>query len=320
MNTRTARALSALAALALSTSLTGCGLLGDEGGPGSGRVQVAAGFYALGYVAERVGGDHVDVTTLTQPGQDPHDVELSVARTAEVAEADLVLHLSGFQPVVDDAVGQVAEGVVVDTADAADLVATSSEHEHEDEGEGEGEKPREDEDGEADPHFWLDPQRLSAVAGPVTEALAEADPDNADDYRANLRALEDDLASLDEDLEQGLADCERDVVVASHDAFGYWAQRYGLDLHSIAGLSPDAEPSVQHLRELQELIETEDVTTVFSERLASAQLADTLSSDLDLRTAVLDPIEGLSDETADEDYVSLMRQNLEELREANGCR
>ena len=311
MKSPTARTLAALAALTLPTSLTGCGLLGDDGGSGSDGVQVAAGFYALQYVAERVGGDHVEVTTLTQPGQDPHDVELSVARTAEVAEADLVLHLGGFQPVVDDAVEQVAEGAVVDAADAADLVATGSEHEHEDEAH---------EDEEADPHFWLDPQRLSAVAGPVAESLAEADPDNAEDYRANLQTLEDELASLDDDLTQGLADCERDVVVVSHDAFGYWAQRYGLDVHSIAGLSPDAEPSVQHLRELQDLIESEGVTTVFSERLASAELADTLSSDLGLQTAVLDPVEGLSDETADEDYLSLMRQNLEELREANGCR
>ena len=109
MTTRAARVLAALAALTLPPSLTGCGLLGDEGGAGSDGVRVAAGFYALAYVAERVGGDHVDVSTLTQPGQDPHDVELSVARTAEVAEADLVLHQSGFQPVVDDAVDSDVE-------------------------------------------------------------------------------------------------------------------------------------------------------------------------------------------------------------------
>lgn len=316
MRTRTARAPAAVAALALSTSLTGCGALGDEGGDSEG-VQVAAGFYALEYVAERIGGERVEVTTLTQPGQDPHDVELSVARTAEVAESDLVLHLGGFQPVVDDAVEQVAEGEVLDAADVAELVATGSEHDDDDEDEAhEDEEPT----GADDFHFWLDPQRLAAVGDALTDALAEADPANAEDYRANLQTLQDDLASLDDDLRQGLADCERDVVVVSHDAFGYWAQRYGLDLHSIAGLSPDSEPSPSHLADLADLVREEGITTVFSERLASAELAETLSSDLGLRTAVLDPIEGLSDDTADEDYVSLMRQNLEELREANGCR
>ena len=314
MKSRTARALAGVTALALSTSLTGCGLIGDEGG-GSEGVQVAAGFYALEYVAERIGGDQVEVTTLTEPGQDPHDVELSVSRTAEVAESDLVLHLGGFQPVVDDAVEQVAEGTVVDAADTAELVATGSEHDHEGD-EHEEEEPA----GEEDPHFWLDPQRLAAVGDAVTGALTETDPAHAEDYRANLQALRDDLASLDDDLRQGLADCERDVVVVSHDAFGYWAQRYGLDFHSIAGLSPDSEPSPSHLADLAGLVREEGVTTVFSERLASAELAETLSAELDLRTAVLDPVEGLSDETADEDYVSLMRQNLEELREANGCR
>jgi zinc transport system substrate-binding protein len=205
---------------------------------------------------------------------------------------------------------------VVDATNGADLVRTGSEDEH---GEEEA-HAEEDEHGEEDPHFWLDPDRMAAVAEQVADALAEADPAREEDYRANLRTLEDDLDSLHTDLKEGLSDCERDVVVVSHDAFGYMAVRYGLDFHAIAGLSPDAEPSPAHLRELQDLIRAEGVTTVFSERLASAKMARTLSSDLGLETGVLDPIEGLSDETAEEDYLSLMRQNLRTLQEANQCR
>jgi zinc transport system substrate-binding protein len=322
------RSLTTLIPLVLVASLSGCG--GDAaGGDGDGKVRVAAGFYALEYVAERIGGDEVEVVSLTKPGQDPHDAELSVAQTAELAEADVVVHLSDFQPVVDDAVEQVVEGTVVDARDAGDLTATGSQHthadgEHEEDGhEEDGHEEdghEEDHDGEEDPHFWLDPARLAAVGADVTEALSEADPAGAKVYRANLRKLERDLTALDDELEQGLAECRRRVVIVSHDAFGYLALRYDLDVHAIAGLSPDSEPSPAHLRELHDLIEAEGVTTVFSERLASPAMAQTLSGDLGLSTGVLDPLEGLSDETRSEDYVSLMRQNLSELREANECR
>ena len=107
--------------------------------------------------------------------------------------------------------------------------------------------------------------------------------------------------------------------MVSHDAFGYLAARYGLTVESINGLTPDAEPSPAHLAELADLIESEGITTVFSETLASPELADTLAGDLGLSAAVLDPVEGLGDATADEDYLSLMRANLAALQEANDC-
>ena len=107
--------------------------------------------------------------------------------------------------------------------------------------------------------------------------------------------------------------------MVSHDAFGYLGERYDLDVHAIAGLSPDAEPSARRLGELADLIREDDITTVFTERLASPKLADTLASDLGIETAVLDPIEGPSDEDADGDYLGLMRENLAALQKAGGC-
>lgn len=299
------------------------------------RPQVVTGFYALEYVAERVAGERAQVSSLTSPGQEPHDAELTVSQTAAVTEADVLVHLSGFQPVVDEAVEQSDSPHVVDVSGAAELVTAEEHGEHRDdhaddhgaddhgddaaEGDDHAEEGDEHDDGALDPHFWLDPTRLAAVAEDVTEALVAADPEGEGTYRDNLRELQDDLTELDRELTAGLGDCERDTVVVSHNAFQYLASGYGLDFHSIAGLSPDAEPSPAHLRELQDLIEDEGLTTVFSETLTSAQMSETLSQDLGLRADVLDPIEGLSDETAQDDYLSLMRRNLEALREANEC-
>ncbi len=266
---------------------------------GSGT-QVVASFYPLQYVAQRIAGKHADVEDLASPGVEPHDLELTLQQTAAIADADLVVYSRGFQPAVDDTVDQNAEGRVVDAATEADLMSTA--------------------DGSKDPHFWLDPNRLASVAVAVKQQLVAADPDHAGAYEKNLVSLKRDLDDLDADFAAGLRDCARRTVVVSHDAFGYLGARYDLDVHAINGLSPDAEPSPAHIRELSDLVESEGVTTVFSETLASPAMADTLAHDLGLRTAVLDPIEGLGDSTASQDYLSLMRADLAALRAANGCR
>ncbi|QWZ06488.1 metal ABC transporter substrate-binding protein [Nocardioides panacis] len=271
--------------------LAGCGAGGADAGPGT---TVVTSFYPLQYVAQRVVGDRADVVNLTQPGKEPHDLELDFRQTAAVADADVLLYERGFQAAVDDAVDQSHPAHVVDAAQAAHLSGD-------------------------DPHFWLDPTKLSQVAAAVEEQLAAADPAHRAAYSRNLAGLQSDLATLDRDFRTGLAHCATSTIVVSHDAFGYLGRRYGLQVVGINGLSPDAEPSPAHIRELQDLIRSDKITTVFSERLGSPKFADSLASDLGIRAAVLDPLEGLSDATADQDYLSLMRSNLAALQKANTC-
>lgn len=303
----------AAVATAATLLLAGCGggLEGD--GPGTGP-RVVGSFYPLAYVAERVAGEHAEVVNLTSPGVEPHDLELSVQQTAEIAEGDLVVYEKGIQPAVDEAVAQHGPEQVVEVTEVVDLAPVT---EHTDEAHA-GDEGHADQ-GDDDLHFWTDPARMIDLATEVRDRMAEVDPDHADAYRAGFRDLQADLEDLEKAYEDGLADCAVDTVVVSHDAFGY-LEKYGLHFEPIAGLSPDAEPSAAHLAELSDLIRDEGVTTVFSETLASPAMAETLARDLGVETAALDPIEGLSDETADEDYLSLMRSNLEALEEAQRCR
>jgi zinc transport system substrate-binding protein len=282
-------ALSVAALLAAGTALAGCG----SGTADDGRPKVVTAFYALEYAAQRVAGEHATVTNLTRPGMEPHDLELTVSETASVEDADVVVYEKGFQAAVDEAVDQADPAHAVDASAMATL--------------------------DDDPHFWLDPTRLAEVAKDVEQALAEVDPANASAYRRNLTALQDDLHRLDEDFRQGLAACRTQTLVVSHEAFDYLADRYGLHIVAINGLSPDAEPSPAHLRQLQSLIRKDHITTVFTEELSSPELADTLASDLGIETGVLDPIEGLSKQTADQDYLSLMRHNLAAIEKASQC-
>lgn len=310
-----ARPIALTTALASAAFLAGCG--GSDDAAGNGRSAVAA-FYPLAWVTDRVAGDDWEVTNLTQPGQEPHDLELTIAQTAALEEADVVVLTDGFQPAVD-AGAETAGAPVLDAAETVDLLpADAADHEGETEEEHAEHADEEHDHGDSDPHFWLDPLLVADFADAVADELAEVDPDGAQTYADNAAQLRTELETLDQEYTGGLATCERDTTVVSHQAFAY-LERYGPHFEPIAGLSPDSEATAADLARLQELIEEDGVTTVFSERLVSPKMAETLAADLGVETAVLDPIEGLSDETADEDYLSLMRENLTALQQANGC-
>lgn len=286
-----------LALLLASGLLAGCSA---QAAPSTdGRVRVAAAFYPLAWVSSQV-APHAEITDLTRPGVEPHDIELTFAQTVALARADVVVHEQGFQAAVDEGVANDAEGTVVDAGAVAGL------------------RPFADDPGQTDPHFWQDPLKLAAVGDAVAAALAKSDAAHRASYLANAVRLRRELTALDRDYRRGLADCRLHTIVSSHDAFGYLS-KYGVHVASIAGLSPDAEPTPAVLSGLHDLIRREQITTVFSERLVSPKIADTLAHDVGVRSRVLDPIEGLSSQTTHDTYLTLMRANLLALEEANRC-
>jgi len=280
------------------------------GGSAGGKTEITASFYPVAWLAERIGGGNAEVTTLTKPGTEPHDLELSPRQVAEITETDLGLHVKGLQPAVDDAFAQHAEGRSLDVASLVETLPAAG-HEHE-EGEGEAHE------GEHDPHLWLDPARMAAVATGIGEKLAAVDPGNAEDYRANAAKAAGELNALDGEFKAGLAECEQDTIVTSHAAFSYLADRYGLKQVPIAGIDPDSEPSPRRMAELSDQIKDLGVTTVFTETMVSPKLAQTLAEGAGVETAVLDPVEGVKEGSGD-DYLSVQRHNLEALRAALVC-
>ncbi len=297
-------------AAVLVASLAACG---DDRGSRSaatdGRLKVEASFYPLAWVAEQVGGDHVDVHSLTKPGAEPHDLELTPKEVAAVLDADLVVYLRGFQPSVDDAVEQVDAHHRLDAAEAgADLDLTAT-----------GDEAEEHGTAAIDPHFWLDPTRLSAVATTLAQRLAEADPDRADDYVASGQRLAGRLADLDSSFRQGLVTCTSKDIVTSHSAFGYLSRRYGLRQRGITGLTPEAEPSPSDLASITSFVREHHVGTIFFEALVSPAVAKTVADETGAKTAVLDPIEGITEDSHGSDYLEVMASNLAALRRALGC-
>lgn len=306
------------ATLVALTTLAACGGSSSGGGTtsaGGGKVAVVASFYPLQYAAQRVGGDAVSVTNLTKPGAEPHDLELSPKDVAAVADAGLVVYLSGFQPAVDEAVKTQAGDKAFDAAGSARLDLEGVEEEHE------GEEAGAEEAGHSatDPHFWLDPTRLADVGDALAARLGQADPAKAATFTANAAALRKDLEALDGEMKAGLATCANKDVVTSHQAFGYLAQRYGLTQVGITGLSPEAEPDAKTIAKVTDFVRANDVTTIYYETLVSPAVAKTVASETGAKTAVLDPIEGISDASAAQDYLGVMRANLAALRAGQPC-
>lgn len=217
-----------------------------------------------------------EVVDLTPAGAEAHDLEITSDQVDAIQDARLVLLLGGgFQPSAEQAAGDDAV-LVLDEIDV------------------EGD----------DPHVWLDPVLMQDVARVAAEALdADADP------------VVEELEALHQRYEDGLADCDRDLVVTAHQAFGRLTDRYGLRQEALAGIEPDQEPDPQRLAQLADLVEEEGVTTVFTEELVSPEVAEALAREAGVRTAELDTLEG-----GGGDYVERMDANLAALREALGCR
>ncbi|MFD0277069.1 metal ABC transporter substrate-binding protein [Kitasatospora sp. NPDC127111] len=311
---RPVRSAIALAATALSGALllTACG---SEARGADGKLDVVASFYPMEFLAAQIGGEHVKVTDLTAAGVEPHDLELTAKQVAKVKKADAVVYLKGLQPTVDKAVSGAKH--VIDATAASPLV----DH-HLDEGHAEGDGH--DHAGPAgDPHLWLDPTRYAAVARSVGAEFAEADPAHAADYQRNTDELVGELTALDEDFKAGLKDAKSRTFVTSHAAFGYLAEHYGLTQVAINGVDPESEPTPARLAEVQKAARDNGATTVFFETLVSPKLAETVAKDLGLKTAVLDPLEGVRTDTSDgaakDDYLTVMRRNLANLQAALGA-
>ncbi|MCE1178138.1 MAG: metal ABC transporter substrate-binding protein [Micrococcales bacterium] len=310
--------LAAVAALAPLLTVAACGGGSDGGGEESpgGKVPVSAAFYALAYAAEQVGGEHVTVATLTKPGGEPHDLELTPKDVVDLGRAQVVVYQKGFQPAVDDAVASQGGATAFDVAPVAGLDLAAPEEGHE--GESADEHAGHDH-GAQDPHFWLDPTKYATVATAVGERLAAADTEHAADYRANAKAFAAKLTALDGEFKAGLADCKSRDLVTGHAAFGYLAHRYDLHQVGIAGISPDAEPDAAQMKDLVAHVKEAKVGTVYAETLVSPALAQTIAKEGGAQVAVLDPVEAVTDKSAGSDYLEIMRSNLATLKKGQEC-
>ncbi|MBA3490174.1 MAG: zinc ABC transporter substrate-binding protein [Longispora sp.] len=299
------RPLALLATLLGAVALSACGATSKPSGD---KLDVVVPAYPFQWVAERIGGDRINVTNLVKPGAEPHDVELTAKQTALITDASLVMYLPEFQPAVDEAVKQHAKSHAFDIAAVEPLAEASHEDEHDGDHAHHGK----------DPHLWLDPTRLATVADTLADRLAGIDPTHADGYKDRATALRTELEGLDTEYAARLQTCQRREIVTAHEAFGYLAARYNLTQVGISGLSPDEEPTAQRIAEIITEAKAHNAAVIFTETLISPKIAQTIADGAGVKTQVLDPIES-APKGGTADYTDIMRANLSQLTTALGC-
>jgi len=271
------------------------------------QLKLTVSAYPLEYLAQRIAGDDASITNLTSPGAEPHDLELTAKQIADFGDSDAVIYISGFQAAVDDALQSSPPKLAIDAANGLTLLDAAEE---------EGETHTA---GAHDPHVWLSPANMITMAQTINTALDKAHPELATTLTANTNKLIADLKSLSDAYTTGLATCQRKDFVTSHAAFAYLARDYNLTQIPIAGIDATEEPTAARIAEVQKLAKQSGVTTIFFETLVSPAVAKSIAGDLGLKSAVLDPIEGITSTSAGTNYLEVMQSNLKALQEANGC-
>lgn len=265
------------------------------------KVKVSASFYPLYEFAKQVGGDKIDATNITPPGSEPHDFEPSPQAIINARQSKVFIYNGGtFEPWADKFLAEYRN-----TAVKASSNITLNNNEN-----------------GKDPHFWLDPILAQQIINNIRDGLVKADPANKNFYEERASNYKKQLAVLDSETKQGLHTCSLHTIITSHKAFSYFGARYNIQIIPIAGIDPNQEPSAAKLAEISQIAKSENIKYIFFENLVSPRLAATIAQETGAQTAVLDPIEGISDEAknAGKNYIALQRDNLAALRLALACR
>jgi zinc transport system substrate-binding protein len=267
--------------------------------PSNQKIKVAASFYPLYYFVSEVGKDMVDVTNLTPAGAEPHDYEPNAQDIAKLETTQLVVvNGVGLEPWWDKVRGDLQQKKVK-TLEVADGMVPL-----------------------ADPHIWLDPVLAKQEVIKITSTLSEVDPEHKMAYETNSKQLQEKLDALDVQFQESLSHCNQKNIIASHQAFGYLAQRYGLHQLAISGISPEQEPTPAELGKITQFAKNNKVKYIFFETLVSPRLAETLADEVGAQTLVFDPLEGVGpeDQAKGKDYFSVQKENLDNLKIALECK
>lgn len=247
--------------------VTGC-LDGGETGNDA-RFVAQVSFPVIHDFASEVVPDDAEANSLVPVGQHGHGWEPSPDVQRNVATSDAFVYVfDGFQPWANDMASNMRrdhpEVALVEAGKDVDILETGG---------------RGSEDSNLDPHFWLDPLRAKTSVGNIAERLGSADTEG-EGYGANADAYKSRLDDLHEEFESSLADRSKNtVLVAGHNAFRYLSDRYGFDIETLTGLSPDEQPSAQDIERAQDLIDEEGIEYILSPVFESDTAAQSLVSD-----------------------------------------
>lgn len=270
------------------------------------KLQVTASFYPWYFFASVIGGDKANVTNITPVGSEPHNYEPSAGDIARIERGSMII-LNGYVENWGDKMKDNLKNTNVAVVVVGEGLFTQKETE--------GDKTN------IDPHIWLAPQLVKNSIKKITQGYIQIDPKNSSYYETNEKQIQDKLEVLDHQYKNGLATCKYRDIITSHAGFNYLASSYKLHQVSIAGLTPDSEPSAQKLTEIVKFAKKYNLKYIFFESLVSPKLSETIASEIGAQTLVLNPLEGMTSTEfrQGKNYFTVMEDNLKNLQKALEC-
>lgn len=315
------RLTQVLAVTACSLSLTACAgpgnILGSTKGSDS-RPTVAASFYPIAEIVQRVGGDDVQLLELTSPGIEPHDSELSAKQLDELSKADIVFYIGGgFQPDLEKAITSLSRTTVaIDLLKSVDVISSEDDHA------GEESTGHDHGNSDIDPHVWLDPANMAEMAITVAAEISKMEAiESTTALTERLNTYANELTAVGTLIDTTFASCERKELVSAHDAFTYFTKRANLIAVPISGVDPESEPSAKELEATAKIAKARNVTTVFFEEVLPKAFADTVAKAIGASIDSINAVETISqsDLNIGVTYSSIMKSNITKIATALGC-
>ncbi|MGQ9599030.1 MAG: metal ABC transporter substrate-binding protein [Anaerolineae bacterium] len=276
------------------------------------KLRVVATTNLIGNVVQNVGGDLIDLTVLMGIGVDPHTYVPTPADTAAIHDAHLILaNGAGLEANLDKIlVGAGGNAVHIRLSDGLELREATEEHDHKESGEAEQ---------HVDPHVWFDVQNVIHWVQRIEQTLIVLDPDHADGYRTHAQAYTRQLEELDAWIVAQIATIPHSnrKLVTNHPAFGYFADRYGLEqVGAIYPISPSSEPSAQDIADLEDAVRAFQVPAIFSESTVNPKLAEQVAKDTGVKLVPLFTGSLGGPGSGAETYIAMMRYNVQAIVEA----
>jgi len=288
----------------------GCGTASEQSSETKEQLKVYTGIYPLYDFAKHIGGDKIFVKNIVPAGAEPHGWEPSPQDVADISNADiLILTGSGMEAWADKVLSVIDKNkvTVIYAGQNIELIEGIQHEEHD--------------HGGKDPHIWLDPLYAKTMVDNILAGLVKADEKNKAIYESNAEAYKKELDKLHEEYQTGLATAKIKEFVTSHAAFGYLAKRYNLIQVPVRGLTAESEPSPADMAAVVKLAREKNIKYIFFETLVSPKVSEAIAAELQGQTLVLDPLGSLSEQdiAAGKDYLSVMRENLKNLKIALGA-
>ncbi|MFY4777273.1 metal ABC transporter solute-binding protein, Zn/Mn family [Metabacillus sp. RGM 3146] len=303
--------------MGFSIILSGCSKK-DNKNDVNGKLKIYTTIFPLEDFTKKIGGNMVEAESIIPPNVEAHSYEPSTKTMVDMSESNAFIYTGAGIEGFGDKAAEILKSENIPVVKATKgMKLLKGEHHHQESQSGDpygGED--EDEHGDTDPHVWLDPIRSIQIAENIKNSLVQLHPKGKAQFEKNFHALKTELLKLDKEYADTIKKSPKKEILVSHAAYGYWENRYGIHEISVMGLSPSEEPSQKTLENIISTSRKHNIHYVIFEKNISSKISQIVEQELGAKPLTLNNLESVSQEAIQnkEDYFSLMRENLKNLK------